>query len=267
LLQGVSPFRDTDLSSIRVITNTGGTIPPTVLNELIRLFDKKQFFLNYGLTESYRTSYLPPSLLREKPSSIGYAIPGVDVLIVQEDGTVAPPGVAGEILHRGDYLFLGYWGDPDATARALRPDPLAPKDCPNPSLVLHTGDYGYFDKDGALYYLGRRDRLLKSMGVRVTPGQVEELLYLSELVSEAAVFGKAHDILGHEIWAAIVPKEGVTSVKERISEYSRRVMSEHMLPRRYMIKTELPKTTTGKVDYEQLIRDADDLRFETQSLI
>ena len=130
LLQGLSPFRQTNLSSIRIVTNTGGTIPAPVLGDILDIFDNRKIFLNYGLTESYRTSFLDPNLVRERPTSIGKPIPGVDVAIIGDDGELAEPNEEGMIVHRGDYLFLGYWNDPEATARALRPDPLAPEGCP-----------------------------------------------------------------------------------------------------------------------------------------
>ena len=132
LLRGVSPFRTTDLSSIATVTNTGGTIPAPILEELFALLPQARFFLNYGLTESYRTSCLDPSLAKERRASIGKPIPGVDVAIVREDGSIAEPNEVGEIVHRGDYLFMGYWNDPDATSNALKPDPLAPAGVPEP---------------------------------------------------------------------------------------------------------------------------------------
>src|SRR5262249_51876884 len=150
-----------------------------------------------GLTETYRTSYLDPAAVRERRTSIGRAIPGVDIVILRDDGTPAAPGESGQIVHRGDYLALGYWNDPEATACALRPDPLAPPGCPTPPLSFYTGDLGHFDADGFLYYDGRRDRLIKSMGVRVSPDEVEQIIHASGLLIEAAVFSRAHEMLGH----------------------------------------------------------------------
>ena len=253
LFRGVSPFRDTDLSSIAVITNTGGKIPGPILDELLQVLPGRRVFLNYGLTETYRTSYLDPALVATRPTSIGRPIPGVDIVIVRDDGSMAEPNEIGHIVHRGDFICLGYWNDPEATAQSLRPDPLAVPGCPNPAVALFTGDYGHLDEDGYLYFSCRRDSQLKSMGVRVSPLEVEELLHESGLVAEVAVVGKSHEVLGDEIWAVIVPRSGDgADVNKRLKEYSRKTMSPYMMPRRYVVKAALPKTTTGKTDYPAL---------------
>jgi len=250
LLRGVSPFRETDLSSIKVVTNTGGKIPGPILDELLQMLPGRRVFLNYGLTETYRTSYLDPSLVASRPTSIGRPIPGVDIVIVADDGSIAAPNEIGHIVHRGDFVCLGYWNDPEATAKSLRPDPLALPGCPNPAPALFTGDYGSIDEEGYLYFSCRRDSQLKSMGVRVSPLEVEDLLHESGLIAEVAVVGKPHEMLGDEIWAVVVPRSADNGdVVKQLTEYSRRTMSPYMMPRRYVVKTSLPKTTTGKIDY------------------
>ena len=259
LLRGVSPFRTTDVSSIRVITNTGGAIPAPVLDDLFDMFPRTDVFLNYGLTETYRTSYLDPALARSRRTSIGRAIPGVETLVVREDGTRAAPGEIGEIVHRGDYICMGYWNDPDATAAAIRPDPSAPPGAPR-LLAFFTGDHGMVDEEGLLYFRGRRDHQLKSMGVRVNPAEVEELLYSSGLVREVAVVGAPHELIGDEICAFVVPHTVEPGLTERLGRYARGVMSPYMVPRRFVERPELPKTPTGKTDYPQLRRQAAPVR-------
>lgn len=254
--RGISPFRQLDLSPLRIVSNTGGRIPAPVLEEMMDAFGHCRLFLNYGLTESYRTSYLPPELVRERPTSIGKAIPGVDVVIMRDDGTPAGPDEEGEIVHRGDYLFLGYWNQPVATAMALQPDPLMPSACPHAKPALFTGDYGHMDADGFLYFHGRRDRMLKSMGVRVSPGEVEDILLKSGLVREAAVFGIQHDVINDEVCAAIVPAPGAEDVERSLKEYARTGMSKYMTPRRYLIYDSLPRTHTSKTDYHTLQQEA-----------
>ena len=247
LLQGVSPFRQTDLSSLRLLTNTGGTIPAPVLKELLALVGNAEVCLNYGLTESYRTSYLAPALIREKPGSIGKAIPGVDVAIVRPDGTLADVGETGEIVHCGKLIFLHYWGNPEATARSLRPDPLQPD---SNKQALFTGDLGRLDKDGFLYYEGRRDRQLKVMGVRVSPEEIEGLLHASGLIRDVAIFGIPHELLDREVCAAVVPTDSEDKeLRKKLLSHARATMTQNMTPRRFLILEQLPKTTTGKTDY------------------
>lgn len=256
LLQGLSPFRESNIGSIRLLMNTGGTIPRPVLNELLALCPDAQIFLNYGLTETYRTSFLDPSLVRQRPDSIGKPIPGVDIVIVRDDGTLAEPGEEGEIVHRGDFVFLGYWNNSEATAKALRPDPVLSPGTPGRP-ALFTGDYGVIDEDGFLYFRGRRDHQLKSMGVRVSPGEIEQMIHQSGLVREVAVFGMKHELLGDEIWAAVVAKDGVDDVKQAVLKHARETMSPYMQPRRFLIKDVLPRTRNGKTDYPALRAEAE----------
>jgi len=252
LLGGMSPLRGTDLSSLRTLMNTGGAIPRVVLDDLLATFPHSRLYLNYGLTETYRSCYLPAELVNQRADSIGIPIPGADIVIVGEDGMPLEAGQEGEIVHRGDYICLGYWNDPQATARAVRPDPLAPLHAPHAGRALFTGDLGYRDADGFIYFRGRRDHQLKSMGVRVSSSEVEELIYDSGLVSEAAVFGLDHPLLGHEIWAAVVAKQLDGAFQRELERYCRATMSQYMQPRRFLIKTTLPRTTSGKVDYPNL---------------
>ena len=254
LLRGLSPFRQTNLSSIRMITNTGASLPEAIVIELLDLMPHADVVLNYGLTESYRTTYLTPDLTSRFPTSIGRPIPGVDVALVGEDGKLVASDEDGEIVHRGDYLFMGYWGDAVATEIALRPDPLAPPGCPSPSRALYTGDIARRDQNGLLHFVGRRDQLLKSMGVRVSPGEVEQLLLRSPMITQAAVFGMPNDLIGDEVWAAVVP---VTDANEneilgKIKEHAKQLMADSTVPRRYLVLNQIPQTRTGKNDYLQL---------------
>jgi acyl-coenzyme A synthetase/AMP-(fatty) acid ligase len=255
LLGGLSPIRSTDLSSLRLLTNTGGAVPAPVLRSLRDTFASAEIVLNYGLTETYRSCYIPQGIA-DAPGLLGRPIPGVDIAIVREDGTLADAGEEGEIVHRGDYVCLGYWNNPEATARSIRPDPCQPEGAPDPGRAVFTGDFGRKDEQGLIYYHGRRDHLLKAMGVRVSPGEVEHLLYESGLVESVGVFGMPHELLGHEVWAAVVLKPGIGDGRDQLNKYARRVMTPAMTPRRYMIRDALPRTTTGKVDYPALRAEA-----------
>lgn len=256
LVGGMSPIEDTDRSSVRLIMNTGGPVPEVVVDRLDELFGDAEILLNYGLTESYRSCYLPPGLIKERRGSLGLPVPGVDIVIVDEDGCPVSTGQEGEIVHRGDFIFHGYWNDPVATSRALRRDPLSSNRAQESDRALYTGDLGYKDADGFIYFTGRRDRQLKSMGVRVSPGEVEDVLHQSGLVTQVAVFGVTHDLFGHEIWAAVVPVPGCSDTRSALQRFARNAMTRYMQPRRYLFYEALPATNSGKVDYEALRADA-----------
>ena len=259
LFQGISPIRKTELASIRVVTNTGGSLPGPVLADLLEVFSDARIYLNYGLTETYRTSFLDPSLVKERPTSIGTPIPGVDVVLVKDDGGLAGPDEEGQIVHRGDYIMMGYWNDEEATSAALRPDPISPGGCLSKRSALFTGDYGHIDQDGFLYFHGRKDHQFKSMGVRVNPNQIEEIIHQSGMIRQVGVFRKKNEILENEIWAAVVlnNSENQETVLTKLKSYAREAMSRYMVPRRFILKDSLPMTNSGKIDYVALQREAD----------
>lgn len=259
LTVGLAPIRETPRESVRLITNTGSKIPSPVFAALLDLFPGAAIALNYGLTETYRSASLPTPLARSHPTSVGRAVPGVDIAVIRPDGTRAAPGEQGEIIHRGAGMFMGYWGDPARTAETLRPDPLWSHPSVNQPLVVYTGDLGHTDEEGFLYIHGRRDRQLKSMGIRVSPDEVEAILMESELVAEAAVVARPHDTLGDLIVALVVPKpddRDTAGTLRLLKAHARATMSPAMQPRDWRILERLPRTATGKVDYPSLVSRA-----------
>ncbi|HBZ29468.1 MAG TPA: hypothetical protein DEO56_02570 [Nitrosomonas nitrosa] len=252
LMGGMSPLSSTDISSLRLLTNTGGKVPQQILDGMLNTFVDAQLILNYGLTETYRSCYLPPELLQNKSQAIGVPIPGVNIEVLRADGTRTEPFEEGEIIHRGQLVCMGYWRDKEATEVAIRGDPLAPSGLIVPSRAMFTGDIGYHDEEGIFYYVGRRDRLLKSMGVRVSPYEVEDILLKSGLLTTVAVFGLPHDILGHEVHAAVVVRDTNTFELCALERYARQNMTQYMLPRRYHLLDKLPQTTSGKTNISEL---------------
>ncbi len=252
LMGGMSPICSTDISSIRLLTSTGGRVQKNILSLMVDTFDQSNIVLNYGLTETYRSCYLPPHLVRTHADSIGFPIPGVGIEILREDGTPAHPGEEGEIVHRGRFVCLGYWNDEESSARSLRRDPRVPCDVRDGINALYTGDIGCMDEAGFFHFIGRRDRLIKSMGVRVSPGEVEHLLCDSGLLAETAVFGLEHWLTGQEVWAAVVPNQPVAFAIRELEKFARDTMSQYMQPRRYLVLDAMPKTSSGKVDYISL---------------
>lgn len=255
LLAGMSPIAGTDRGSIRLITSTGSKVPGPVWSALVGTFPDAEIALNYGLTETYRSACLPPSLARAHPGSVGFALPGVDLAIVRPDGTRCVADEEGEIVHRGAGAFLGYWGEPERTAATLRPDPAWTHGGVNSPTVVFTGDLGRMDGAGLLYVHGRRDRQMKSMGVRVAPDEIEALLLESGLLTEVAVAARANDTLGDMIVAFVVRKEATSDLKA-LKRHARAVMSPYMQPREWVVLDRLPRLPSGKVDYPTLERQA-----------
>ena len=257
LVAGLAPIREAPRQSVRLITSTGSKIPAPVFSALLELFPDASIALNYGLTETYRSASLPTALARSHPTSVGHPMPGVDLAVIREDGTRTAPGEQGEIIHRGAGVFLGYWGDAVRTAQTLRPDPLWPHSHIRQPLVVYTGDLGHTDDEGLLYVHGRRDRQMKSMGMRVSPDEIEAILVDHELVAEAAVVARPHDTLGDLIVALIVPKSHLVDAAHTLKVlkgYARSTMSPAMQPRDWRILETLPRMPSRKVDYPSLVR-------------
>ena len=252
LIRGVSPIRETDLGSLRLVTNTGGKIAPAIFAEMAEIFAHCAVSLNYGMTETYRSAGLPTALASSNPSSVGLAYPGVSIVVIREDGSEAAADEVGEIVHRGTGVFLGYWGAPEATAKVRRPDPLwSHEEVPAPMAVF-SGDLGWKDADGLLYVKGRRDRLIKSMGVRVSPDEIETIIRRSGLVQDVAVVGVPHEMIGEMVVAAITLPNGVDDPVRALKIFARNEMSQHMQPREYRILDAFPLTPNGKPDFGRL---------------
>ncbi|MFK7880411.1 class I adenylate-forming enzyme family protein [Roseobacter sp.] len=256
LLVGLAPVRDTPRGSVRLITNTGSRIPRGVYATLREVFPDAALSLNYGLTETFRTATLPCELAPTLPDCVGFPVPGVDVAVLRVDATPCAPDEEGEIVHRGAGAFLGYWGDPEATARTLRPDPLWPHLEVSAPRAVFTGDLGHLDTEGRLFIHGRSDRQLKVMGVRVSPDEVETLLLAADGVASVAITSVPHDMLGDKIVANVVLTEAIdqkTALKA-LKRHARQAMSPYMQPREWRFLPALPRTPSGKTDYPELKR-------------
>src|SRR5579885_1624604 len=192
-----------DLSSLRYITNTAAALPTDHILKLRRLFPHVRIFSMYGLTECKRVSYLPPDQLDRRPTSVGKAMPNVEVYIVDEQGRRLGPGEVGELVVRGSNVMKGYWKLPEESERVLKPGPLPGE------RVLYSGDLFRMDEEGFLYFVGRRDDIIKTRGERVSPKEVEDVLYRLDGVVEAAVVGVPDEVLGKAIKAVISLRKGV----------------------------------------------------------
>src|SRR4029077_156589 len=199
LAQPNSTLHKQPLPDLRYITNTGGAMPQTVLAILRKALPTTKIFLMYGLTEAFRSTYLPPSEVDRRPTSMGKAIPDTEILVLNENGQLCKPGEIGELVHRGPTVSMGYWGRPEDTNKALRPNPLLPPELGYCEKVCYSGDLAKMDEDGFLYFMGRRDAMIKSSGFRISPTEVEEALFQSGSLQLAAVIGISDEMLGQSI--------------------------------------------------------------------
>ncbi len=242
-----------DFSALRYITNSGGKIPVPTVRRIRESFPSTDLFLMYGLTEAFRSTYLDPSEVDARPESMGKAIPGVQVEIVREDGTPCSAGETGELIHRGALIARGYWNNPAKTAEVYRPNPLLPKENRFLETVVYSGDLVRKDEDGYLYYVGRKDNMIKISGYRVSPTEVEELLASSGLVTESVVFGVPDDELGYRI-RAVVAFKGDDNVVQLV-DHCKRSAPSYLVPRDVLAVKAFPKTASGKIDRPAVVKE------------
>jgi acyl-CoA ligase (AMP-forming) (exosortase A-associated) len=254
LVQPNSGLDKQPLPSLRYITNTGGAMPQAVLATLRKTLTSAKVFLMYGLTEAFRSTYLPPEELDRRPTSMGKAIPDTEILVLNEQGQRCKPGEIGELVHRGPTVSLGYWGRPEDTDRVLRSNPLLPAELGDCEKVCYSGDLVKMDEDGFLYFVGRRDTMIKSSGFRISPTEVEEALFSSKKLSGAAVIGIPDEILGQTIKAFVVPRDGDSLDTQVLLAHCSEKLPRYMVPKTLEVLQELPKTSSGKVDYPALRR-------------
>lgn len=240
--------------ALRYITNTGGAMPQSVLKVLRAILPHTCIFLMYGLTEAFRSTYLPPEELDRRPTSMGKAIPDTEILVVDENGCLCKPGEVGELVHRGPTVSLGYWGNPQETARVLRPNPLLPREVGSEERVCYSGDLVKMDEDGFLYYVGRRDTMIKSSGFRISPTEVEEVVFQSGKARHAAAIGVPDELLGQAVKVFVVSRDGEPLDKDTLLDFCAERMPRYMVPKYLEILDELPKTSSGKIDYPSLRR-------------
>ncbi|WP_295584001.1 acyl-CoA ligase (AMP-forming), exosortase A system-associated [uncultured Lamprocystis sp.] len=235
-------------TSLRYLTNSGGSLPAPTLQTLRSQLPNTRIYLMYGLTEAFRSTYLPPDQIDTRPDSIGKAIPNAEVLVVREDGSQCEPDEPGELVHRGALVSLGYWNDPARTRERFRPAPGQPDGLPNPELAVWSGDQVRRDADGYLYFIGRRDEQIKTSGYRVSPTEVEEVVYRSGLVAEAVAIGIPHGTLGQAILVVATATAHHPDLESRVIAHCRDTLPGFMVPQRVLFESDLPRNPNGKID-------------------
>jgi acyl-CoA ligase (AMP-forming) (exosortase A-associated) len=248
---------DSVTGHLRYIANTGGRMPLDTLTRLRSQLPKTRPYLMYGLTEAFRATYLPPEQVDARPDSIGKAIPNAEVLVLRDDGSECAPNEPGELVQRGALVAMGYWNDPEKTAERFRPLPGHPPGREAglmlPEIAVFSGDTVRRDEDGYLYFIGRRDEMIKTSGYRVSPTEVEEILYATRLVGECAAFGVPHNTLGQAIVVAVTaPAGGAIDTAVLLAECRAR-MPAYMVPSRFEeSEAPLPRNPNGKIDRKVL---------------
>ena len=235
-----------DLSSLRYMTNTGAALPVEHIRRLRALFPKVKIFSMFGLTECKRVCYLPPEEIDRRPASVGKAIPNCEVFILDEAGREVAAEEVGELVIRGSNVMRGYWNAPDLTARAYRPGRIKGE------MWLYSGDYFRMDQEGFLYFLGRKDDMIKSKGERISPKEVENVLSEIPGVAEVAVIGVPDEILGQAIKAFIVRAPGNQLTEKEVLKASTENMESFMVPKFVEFVEDLPKSAHGKIDKSSL---------------
>ncbi len=241
----------TSLPHLRYITNSGGAVPSPTVARLRELLPATDIYLMYGLTEAFRSTYLPPADIDRKPTSIGKAIPECEVFPVTADGRRAKAGEIGTLVHRGPTVSLGYWNRPDDTARVLRPNPFRPPE-QGGETVCYSGDLVVEDDDGYLYFVARDDAMIKSAGFRISPTEIEEVLMATESFAQVAVIGLPDEWTGQRLHAVGIPSNHARPPAEILKQVSARLPS-HMVPKKIELVDELPVTANRKVDYKRLV--------------
>ena len=245
-LLSVEVFRTERLEDLRKMTNTGGRLPVDAVRKIRQAQPHADLVLMYGLTEAFRSSYLSPDKADQKPSSVGQAIPGAELLVLREDLTPCEPGEIGQLVHRGPTVALGYWNDQETTDRVFRPNPLRPSGTPPSERVAFSGDLVYRDEEGDLFFISRPDRMIKTLGYRVSPDEVVDVLYASGEIVDAVVSAEPDEMRGSRIVAYVVLAEDGTL--DRLEAFCAREMPRYMQPSRIEVRQTLSLTASGKHD-------------------
>ncbi len=249
ILATATPSFKEACGSLRLMTNSGGALASDVLDALCHAQPRANFILMYGLTEAFRSTFVPANRLQDHRNSMGWPIPETEIFLVDASDRICTPGEQGMLVHAGPTVAQGYWGNPSATAQVFRPDPRPGRD----AVVVYSGDFAVQSADGSFQFRGRKDALIKSSGHRVSPTEVEAALLTHDCVAQAAVIGLPDSLLGQRIHAICVAKPSVDSVDElELLRWTAKQLAPYQVPREVEWVERLPITAHGKIDYSRL---------------
>lgn len=246
--------------SLRYFTNSGGVLPPSTLKQLRQHLPQAKPYLMYGLTEAFRSTYLSPDEIDNKIGSMGKAIPNAEVLVVRTDGSECSNHEVGELVHIGPLVSLGYWQNSEATKQRFKPSPSFAINHERSPLAVYSGDFVKRDADGFLYFVARKDEMIKTSGYRVSPSEIEDVILEQTAVNEVVVLGIEHEELGQAIIAIVSLNKTECENKDENSINIEHILHKHcafslanyMVPKKFIIVTQLPTNANGKLDRNQL---------------
>ena len=227
------------------LTNSGGALTVDLVRRLRALFPAARLFPMYGLTEAFRSTYLDPALVDSHPTSMGAAIPHAEILVIGDDGQVAADGEEGELVHCGPLVAQGYWQDPARTAERYKPAPAASV---YGGIAVWSGDRVRREADGLLYFVGRRDAMIKSAGNRISPQEIEEAALATGLVVEAVALGVRDERLGQAVHLVVRAAPGAEEAVEELPRKLKQELPNFMQPAVIHWKQAMPIGPNGKID-------------------
>jgi acyl-CoA synthetase (AMP-forming)/AMP-acid ligase II len=248
MMIAASKISDLTFESVRKVTNTAAALPAEFIPDLKKIFPNALIFKMYGLTECKRVCYLEPELVDLKPNSVGKAIPGTEVFLLSPEGKPVPAGTPGILHVRGPHVMVGYWNNEKQTQEMLRPGPVPGE------RMLCAHDWFKMDEDGCLYFLGRNDDIIKTRGEKVSPVEVENVIYQIPGIREVAVIGIPDEIMGEAIIAFATTYDSIQLTEKDVQKLCSAHLEMFMIPQKVVFKAEMPKSSNGKIDKKELKR-------------
>jgi len=239
-------------ASLRRLTNSGGALTVDLVRRLRGLFPQARLFAMYGLTEAFRSTYLDPALIDSHPTSMGKAIPHAEILVIADDGAVAADGEEGELVHCGPLVAQGYWLDPERTAERFKP---APAQSRYGGMAVWSGDRVRRDGDGLLYFVGRRDAMIKCAGNRISPQEIEDAALASGLVAEAVALGLPDERLGQAVHLVVRGRPRASDDVEELAHFLLKELPNFMQPKQIHWRDAMPISPNGKIDRTALAQE------------
>ncbi len=237
LLKKSQTFKETKFPDLRYVTQAGGKLHAVIIEEFIKAFPDKEFFVMYGQTEATaRLSYLPPEVIKTKTSSIGKGIPGVKLKVVNVNGDEAAVDEEGELLAMGDNVMLGYYKDEEDTAKTIKDG------------WLYTGDIAKIDEEGYIYLMARKKEIIKVGGKRVSPKEIEEVILRIPEVVDCTISGVEDELLGEALKATIVlnGSDDEVQMKEKIQNECGKNLAVYKIPQHIVFEKSIAMNVTGK---------------------